>query len=316
VSYDLWRLEDAESYCRRSLDIRRRVHGDGPSREVADSMNYLAQVLGRMRKFDEAERLQQRVTEMRRALFGAVSEPVAAALNNQATLRKQQGDYAGAERQYREALDMLLATRGGREHRFASRSRRNIAECLLEQGRTEGVEALLIDAERTAAEFYGKDHPEVAASRHDLARLRYEERQLAEAESIARQTVELREQRRGTDHPETLQSRLLLGRILAASGRAAEAAPIVQAVLDARLVATPRVPLDIAEAQQALGEVRLASGAAAAAVDAFAAALPIYGRDLGVESRVTARCIADLTRALAASGQELTPERLARMLGR
>lgn len=302
--YFLRRLTEAEEYCRESLVMRQGVHADDPnSPEVADSMNFLAQTLGLMRRFEEAEALQKKAIEMlRQARFDQDPLNAVAARNNYATLRLLQGDFSGAEAIYREALARLLALPSEKFRRHAATSRRNIAECMIEQGRLDGVDWELDDAETIAREYYGANHPRVAAVAHVRAWLRLEQGRVDEAERLGRQALAIRVVWRGESHAEVAATRLLLGRILVAAGRVVEGEGEIRAALAIRRTAQPILPLDVAEAEKYLGDALMAQERSPEAFKAYSSALPILSRDRGPEHTLTKACIAGLARAKSDSG--------------
>lgn len=294
--YDLSRFGEAENCYREALSMRRSLN-PGDSAAVADVLNHLAQTLGRLREFDEAERLQSESLEMRRRLFGSESEPVIQTLNNYASLLKLKGDYAGAEQRYRSAMEGLIRLKGTDQHRWVARSLRNIAECMMERGRLEEVEPLLVRARRISTEVLEADHPETAAALRDLARLRLEQGRPDEADALCRDALSMLERRLGPAHAEASATRLLLAQILIALGRAGEAEGMIRDLLAMLRSADPVMPADVAEAQAALGAALLAQDRAGEAAPLLTAALEVLEGERSPGDGRTRRCAADLAAA-------------------
>lgn len=302
VEWDRRRFAEAEEYYRRALVMRRSLHPTGDDPGVADSLNHLAQTLGRLRKFDEAVALQHECVEMRRRLFGERHESFVAAQNNLGTILMLKGDYEGAEQRFRSAMAAFIEIKGTDEHRFVAISLRNIAVCMMERGRYEGVEPLLIESQRIASAVLEAEHPITLAAAHDLARLRLEEGRLAEAESLGRDLLARRLRRLGTNHPDTASSRLLLGRILTATDEGIEAEKEIRTALEVFRGLNPVMPADVAEAQAALGAALLGEERAADALPLLLSACEVLDRERGPDDSRTRRCRRDLIAAQRSLG--------------
>lgn len=295
--------EEAERFCREACEMLKALHPEHDSPEVADSLNYLAQALGLLRRFDEAERLQQQAIVMSRARFGSESKELIGHLNNFATLRRWQGDFAGAERLHREALDALHKSLKGKQHRHVATSLRNIAFCRMEQGRLEEVESMLIEARSIAVAYLGPQHLDVALIDRELARFCLLDGRAAEAESRAGSALRAQEESRGEYDPETTATRVLLGRIHTALGHDDEAESDLRHALANLIDSGSARPLDLADARAALGESLLAQKERESeALPLLRDAWEIYGRELGITQPRTLACARLLARALEATG--------------
>lgn len=304
TNYFYWRLDEAEKAGRAALDMRLKVHTDSDSLEVADSKNFLAQTLGKMRRFDEARALQQQAIDSAVRRMGEGSEKVTSFRNNFGTILKDQGDFAAAERIYTESLATLRSSMKGQRHWHMSRALLNIAVCRMEQGIHDSVEPLLIEAEAIAADFLGGEHPDLALVKQQKAALCLQLGRLDEADAAAAEAFRILDKTRGPQHPETISARLLRGKVLAAEGKSDQAEREIRNALDHRLTAQPVRPADAAEAKYALAEVLMIQNRHAEALSLLREAWPILERELGPKNRRTAACITLLAQALEATGDK------------
>jgi len=304
VHYDLRLYEEAVKLYRRALEMRRELSPGADHAAVADSMNHLAQTLGRMRQFKEAEPLQREVLEMRRRLFGEKNESTVAAINNYATLLSLKGEHARAEEQFRLAKDLFIEIRKGDRHRYVARSMRNIAGCMMEQGKLEGVEEMLRQSEAISSEVLETHHPEAAEARHDLAKLYLMQGRMEEAERLCRAAMSDRVAAFGEEHSDVQASRLLLGRILAESAREEEAETEIRGVLKERRRSTSANELDLADAEAELGAVLLRRGGGAEdeGLALLRSALPVLAEERGCKDRITRMCAEKLAAVLRQRG--------------
>ena len=114
----------------QALEMTKRLFSaDHPN--MASSLNNLAVLYYRQRRYQEAEPLLQQALEMRKRLFSADHPDVANSLNNLAGLYSSQGRYSKAEPLYKEALVISEQTLGA-DHPHTMTVRASYANCLKE----------------------------------------------------------------------------------------------------------------------------------------------------------------------------------------
>ena len=89
-------FEAALVVAENALEVSRRVRGEEHP-ETLDSMDYLAELYRKQRRYVKAEPLRARVLEVRRRVNGEEHLDTAHALNNLAALYTDQGKFAQAE---------------------------------------------------------------------------------------------------------------------------------------------------------------------------------------------------------------------------
>jgi tetratricopeptide (TPR) repeat protein len=130
-----------------------RTSGDEHPKSLLyrSNLGYLLCSLGRL---DEAEALTQEVLDTRRRLFGDAHTDTIQSVHNLATLLAAKGDVAGAELEFRRALE----GRVGSKDRILwgiTLTRDALAKLLVSQQRFAEAEAILLEAERDTAAFDG-----------------------------------------------------------------------------------------------------------------------------------------------------------------
>jgi len=100
-----------------SLTVYRRIHGTDQHRDVASTLNNMANVLWKQGKLTEALTQYERVLEIDRARLGTDEHPdVASTLNNMAVILQEQGKLTEALTQYERVLEIYRALFGTDEH--------------------------------------------------------------------------------------------------------------------------------------------------------------------------------------------------------
>lgn len=101
--YTLGRYDQAESFCRRALDVTILALG-GLHRRVAECLNSLAGIYYNQKRYAAAEPLCVRALAIYERVFGPDHGDVGMAANNLAMLYHAQGKYSDAERYYQQAI--------------------------------------------------------------------------------------------------------------------------------------------------------------------------------------------------------------------
>jgi tetratricopeptide (TPR) repeat protein len=188
----------AEEVFRESLTMRRAL--DAGSREVATSLNNLADVVSRRGRNEEALALHEEALALRRALLGPAHEEIANSLNNIAALHYSTGNVESAEAMFRESLEMDRALRGDLHPNVAA-TMSNLATVLSFLERYEEAEPLHRRALELEREIYGADHPRVARALRNLARFLVDTGRQEEAEPLLVEALDLTRRGHGMEHP-------------------------------------------------------------------------------------------------------------------
>lgn len=129
----------AERYFRDSLDLQRKLKDE--TNRMAVTLNNLALVCKKERRFEEAARIYAQAIEVWRASSGPAHPEVAVGLENLASLESAMGQDANAETHYQEALSILDATMPP-EHPNRTAAMTGYAELLAKIGRKREAKQL------------------------------------------------------------------------------------------------------------------------------------------------------------------------------
>ena len=215
-------LERAVALYRRSLGVKARLGLD--EKELLKVRSNLASILGRVGRFDEAERLHREVLEARLRLYGDGDEDVATSLRSLGILLVARGDEARGDLEVAEPL--LRRALGIRERLYGRRSTKTAAalaslgRLLYSQGRFEEAETVLTRALGIREEKLGDAHAHVALSRRDLALLFFDLGCTATAQVLWDRAMSVLYRRGGW---EVADAESRLGERLLARGRRREA---------------------------------------------------------------------------------------------
>ncbi len=147
---------EAEPLMRRSLELRRRVHGPEHVYTLT-SLNNLANLLWDTGRRAEAEPLLREIMETSRRTLGPKQSNTSLAIYNYADILRELGRFEEAEVLFRETLALDLENLpAGHWHAGLHRSR--YGELLLQLGRLDEAEAALLAGYHVLQPALGDDH--------------------------------------------------------------------------------------------------------------------------------------------------------------
>ena len=179
-------------------------------------------------ELEEAEPLLESALELRR---GREGPGLARSLAHLGQLRELEGDFAEAEKLYREAI---LVGRRAKAPEELALALHGLGDTLHGQALYDAAEGAYRQALNLRLKLHGPHHPKVADTLNHLAVLAHERGEDEAAEGLYRQSLELRRQALGDDHVEVAQSLGNLGALLWEMGRAEEAEALLEEALGIR----------------------------------------------------------------------------------
>lgn len=177
-----------------------------------------ADYLREIGQYTQAEPLYQRALTIGERILGDEHLLVATALNNLATIYKQQERYAEAEQLYQRAIRI----RGSNYRDFTS-SLSNLAEIHKQQKKYEQAEELFQQALDIREQEFGPDDIETALATYHLAKFCYDQGKYKKAERLYRQALGICEQALGPEHLTVARPLRGLADLYAAQEKYAEA---------------------------------------------------------------------------------------------
>ncbi|HKL88993.1 MAG TPA: serine/threonine-protein kinase [Salinibacter sp.] len=209
--------DSAEVLMRRSIERRRRTHGDHYHELPLDQM-HLARIVQRQGKHGEAEALYRAGLRQMEEATGYTPTERVEAYNNFGNLLRNKGENAAAATYYRKALTLASRTMG-EDHPWTRRARDNLYTTLIRRGRYEDALSLARTNLEVAARQYTSPHPAVTDAYQHVGHLLDNMGRSAEAAPILRRTVRMRTKVRGDDHIQTHNSRVRYALCLVERGR-------------------------------------------------------------------------------------------------
>jgi eukaryotic-like serine/threonine-protein kinase len=224
VLRDKGEVEEAERALLRTVDLRRKVHGD-VHLEVANDLIQIGSI--RLLRNDPAgaESPQREALAIRRQVFGDEHPSVAQAIVGLAMVLADLGEGEEAETLYLEGIEMQRRLLGP-DHPLLSNSLNSLGLLLLNRGDLTAAERAFREAIDINERAFGREHSNVAVAMENLARVLARSGRPAEAEMIFRETLDLRRRLLGDNHHYVGESLRRLAALLSQEGRHAEAEPL------------------------------------------------------------------------------------------
>ena len=160
--------------------------------QLADSHHYLGD-------YEQADRINARVLEQSRALYGHDHPRVADVLVNLGASQADRGRYAEAEAFYREAIGVLTKFYGADHFRAASAMTMLGRVLVYQKAFEEGV-PMLTRALAVQERVHGPSHPRVASALNDLGSAALQQGRLDEADARFSRMLGIYGQVYGPDH--------------------------------------------------------------------------------------------------------------------
>lgn len=281
-------LEVAEELVREALATREDLL---PSQHpaVIESVNQLGVIVGRLRRFEEAETLLDRALAARRR--GGDHELVATTLNNLGNLYWRQGLLAEAEAQHRQALGLREGL--GDPVRIGD-SANNLGVLINAQTRYREAVPFLERALAAHLEAFGPDHPTPAVALNNLGSSELGLGRWREAEKNFRRAATIWQKAYGPNHVRTQRAEYNVASTLRLQGRTAQSLQMLRALLRRQESAESRDEQEIARTLSLLGRVQMQVGDLQTAEETLDRALTMRTEILGAEhvSTLTTRTYA------------------------
>lgn len=228
----------AGPHLERALALRRGAR-EGPSEDLARSLNELGELRLYQARNEEAESLLNEALQMRVAVFGERHAAVAATLNNLAEAAMARDDATGAEALLRRAL-AIVEDAEGEERWVTANVYNNLAVLLRQLRRYDEAE----DAYRAALpihrDLFGDGSATVAATLNNLGLLLAYRGEYERARPLYEEALAIRRQVLGDTHPEVATSLNALGGIYDMTGDTAAAEDFYRRALDIRRLRLPK----------------------------------------------------------------------------
>jgi serine/threonine-protein kinase len=255
------------------------------SRELATTLNYLAQVRRNQRRAPAAESLYREVLRQRRRLLPPDDPQIILTLSGLGSSLQAQGRHDEAERTLRDAL-AIERKRQPLDLMAVAQLSRNLGHSLRDQERFAEAEVLYREALSLHERQFGSEHPESANSMVNLGNVLRRLNRLPEAERLLRAGVAIKSRLLGERHWDVLGDQVTLAQALTEKRSFVEADSLLAHVLAVHRETLPRGDRQIGDDLYDYGFLRAAMGDARGARAMLEEALAIYrGAPLPIDIR-------------------------------
>jgi tetratricopeptide (TPR) repeat protein len=292
---------DAESLLRRSLELRKKAHGDRDP-AVAVGLENLGYHFVKGLEYAKAEPFYQEALELRRQVLPETDPLLPRTMDVLGELRRRQDDPAGALGWYEQALALRRKSLGP-DHVDVAMSQGNVAGVLADQGKLVEAELQYEQAVAVAKKAAGEDTLVTAGLLHGLGGVLQARGEHAQARRCLEQALSVRKRFLGPLNADTAATFDRLAVSLAAEGQTDRAREYFESAVEG--YRESRGPEDEAtlEALEHLGGLLYATGEWDKAKAALGEAAEGTRKALGVTNpKYTARRLA-YAAALARAGE-------------
>jgi tetratricopeptide (TPR) repeat protein len=226
-------------------------------RAALDAESAYINLLANTKSPEHAARLKRENVAAYERVFGTEDHGSITALHDLAVELELAGDFAEAERTYREAGKRFERT-GQMDSADGLMCVYNAGWCRFLQGDSAGARSILLDARSRAARIFIPDHPILLDIQHRLARVLIDEGRWDDAEELIKTTLGARRRVLPPNNGRTAYSMVVLARVLLERGKLPEAESLLteaRTVFRNHYATQPRL---LATAENWLGAVHLA----------------------------------------------------------
>lgn len=230
-AYLLYRGQYAqsESLLKRAQAIWEQ-DGEREQPDMAETLDYLAQLYYERAKYAEAEPLYQQALALREQFLGEEHIETGAIVNNLALLYWKQEKYAEAEPLYQRAV-AITEKACGFEHANTATTLNNLALLYWKQERYVEAEQLYQRTLAIREKILEPDHPHIAFSLDNLGVLYFDQGRYSEAEPLHERALSIREKVLGPEHTDTARSLIEVAKLYVTQGKYEQVESIYQRAL-------------------------------------------------------------------------------------
>jgi serine/threonine-protein kinase len=246
----------------------------------AASLNSLGMLLSDMGRYEEAQKVHERVLALRQKSLGSEHPDVATTLNNLGGVLFYLGKYEEARQMHARTLALREKILGP-EHPHVAASLNNLGLALWKLGQLEEARAAHERALALREKVLGPDNPDVAASLNNLGLVLLASLQYGEALTVYQRVLTLWEKALGPEHPDVGLALYNLGVCLAALGKTEESLRMHERSLALRQKALGPEHPEVAASLVSIGDALRSLGRYSEARERFKRALALQEKALG-----------------------------------
>ncbi len=307
----------------RDVTILREMMGKAELRLTTDGLknqprarvsllNALGAAYGELGEYEKAASMFRQGLVIEEGIHGRAHPHVAASLESIAQSEFKQGNFAQADRLFRDALEIEKAVPGPSDSPAATQLM--LASVLVEEAKLAEAEFIVKDVLKSQRQLYGEEDQRLANALQALGFILMRQKHLAEADTNLTRSLILRQ--RGTNSESDSASTLsLLAYVRTEQGRLDEAEQMLHRVLEQRKRLHGEGSLEVADSLNVFGVYLLARGKLDESVDILKRSLAVREKHFGTNHPAVALSLHNLGAALLAQAKPVEAEEvLARAL--
>lgn len=307
VLNDLALVLDSQGKTAEALDAQRvaveaYVSMLGPNAyPTAAAQTNLADMLVKIREYDEAEPMYQAALVALRATGGAEHPAVASCLDGLGRMYVAQRRLDRAEPVLREALELRRRVLEP-DHPLVGHSLNSLSMALYQAGDLHGSASVMEESLELLRRTRGAEHKDVATMLGNIAALRRAMGQSKGAVELLREALRIQTARLGSDNPVTLSTRENLARVLIDVNGESEAIPLLRDAVEHRRSDPDNDPAQLAGTLATLASALQFTGQVEEAERLAREALELQRRTYGKPTSRDAEVLVTLARLAQAAG--------------
>jgi len=272
-------------------------------------LTVIGRVYQRLGANDKGQALLEQALAIGR--HGPENEALAQTLNDLGVLRRDKGDFHGADQLLAESLAIRRRLLGN-EHRDVAVTASELGRVARDLGDSQRAETLTAETLRIRRKIYGEDDTETATTENDLALVLVDQGKLSDAEVLFRRSLAVHRKVFGEEHAAVARVMNNLAVLREQMGDLAGAESLLRQSLAIRRKVLDQSHPDISKGMIKLAHVLHERGKYREAADLLQNSLPIARAAFGEEHPLVAECETDLALVYLAQGQAAAAEPLAR----
>ena len=192
-------------HLRENFDASRRLETDAESENIdlIDKLEYIGGFISEIGIWDEAAVIRQEVLEKRQRILGNEHPDTIKAMNDLATILRNQGKLNDAVAMQRKVLEKRQRILGN-EHLDTIKAMNNLANMLYDQGKLNDAAAMQRKVLKMLQQILGDEHLDTIKAMNNLANTLSNQGKLDDAVVIQRDVLEKRQRILGDEHLDTI----------------------------------------------------------------------------------------------------------------
>ena len=205
-------LQKAEEYFLKSLEMKKRFHGESSPAGIAKTLLALGDVYILLCDLQKAEEYLLKSLEMEKSFHSESSPGICNALHSLASVYQQRGNVSKAEEHFLKCLEIEKSCYGENCPSVAA-TLHALGSVYYLHGSLQKAEEYLLKSLKMKKSFYGESSPSIAITLHELGSVYQQRGDLKKAEEYLLKSLEIKKLFHGESSPITSNTLHVLGSV-------------------------------------------------------------------------------------------------------